>query len=110
MQFCSLGNIEIQGSRANDINQSATLEATQTFSSFSFSSVAYHMLFILAMKIFSETVAYMCRSVLRLRDRSGNREVAREIEAEVGQRVASKKGSALNLRKLFFKKKKKKRK
>ena len=62
------------------------------------------MLFILAMKIFSETVAYACRFVLRLRDRSDDREVAREIEAEVGKRVASKKGSALSFRNLYLKK------
>ena len=58
---------------------------------------------MLAMKIFLETVAYACRFILRLRDRSGNREVAREIETGVGQRLASKKRSALNLRNLFFK-------
>ena len=62
------------------------------------------MLFILEMKIFLKTIAYACRSILRLRDRSGDIEVAREIEAGVGQRQASKKGSALNLRKLFSKK------
>ena len=56
------------------------------------------------MKIFSETITYASRSVLRLRDRSGSREVARVIEAKVGQRAESKKGSALNLRNLFFKK------
>ena len=62
------------------------------------------MLFILAMKIFSETIAYTCRSVLRLRDRSGDREVAKAIEVGVGQRVESKKGSSLNLRICFSKK------
>ena len=56
------------------------------------------------MKSFSETVTYVCRYVLRLRDRSGGREVARVIEAGVGQGAESKKGSALNLRNLFFKK------
>ena len=68
MQSRSLGNIEIQGSQANDIKQSATWEATQAFSSFSFISVALHMLFILEMKIFSEIVTYVCCYVLRLRD------------------------------------------
>ena len=44
MQSHSLGNIEILGSRANNIKQSATWEATQAFSSFfSFISVALHM-------------------------------------------------------------------
>ena len=42
MQSRSLGNIEIQGSQANDIKQSATWEATQAFSSFSFISVSLH--------------------------------------------------------------------
>ena len=56
------------------------------------------------MKIFSETVTNACRYVLRLRDQRGNREVARLIEAGVGQGAKSKKGSALNLRNLFFKK------
>ena len=56
------------------------------------------------MKIFSETITYACRSFLRLRDRSDDREVARAIEAGVGQRVEFKKGSALNLRNLFLKK------
>ena len=56
------------------------------------------------MKIFSETVTYACRSVLRLRDRSGGTEVARVIEVGVRQEAKSKKMSALNLRNLFFKK------
>ena len=56
------------------------------------------------MKIFSETVTYACCFVLRLRDRSGSTEVARVIKVEVGQGPESKKGSALNLRNLFFKK------
>ena len=43
MQSRSIGSIEIQGSQANDIKQSATWEATQEFSSFSFISVALHM-------------------------------------------------------------------
>ena len=73
MQSCSLGNIEIQGSRSNDIKQSATWEATQAFSTFSRISVALHMLFILEIKFFSETVTYACHSVLRLQDRSGDR-------------------------------------
>ena len=62
------------------------------------------MLFVLVMKIFSEIVDYACRFVLRLKDRGHDRGVALEIEAGVGKRVASKKGSALNLRNLFFKK------
>ena len=56
------------------------------------------------MKIFSKTVNYACRYVLRLRDQSGGREVARVFKAGVGQGAESKKGSALNLRNLFFKK------
>ena len=56
------------------------------------------------MKGFSETVTYACHFVLRLRDRKGDREVARVIKVEVGQGVESKKRSALNLRNLFFKK------
>ena len=43
MQSHSLKNIEIKGSRANDIKQSATWEATQAFSNFSFISIALHM-------------------------------------------------------------------
>ena len=62
------------------------------------------MLFILEMKIFLETVTYACHSVLRLRDRSDDREVSREIEAGVGQGVEPKNGSALMLRNLLFKK------
>ena len=62
------------------------------------------MFVFLEMKIFSETVTYACRSVLRLRDRSGNREVARVIKAEVGQGAEPRKGSALKLRNVFFKK------
>ena len=42
MQSHSIRNTEIQGSRANDIKQSATWEANQAFSSFSFISVALH--------------------------------------------------------------------
>ena len=53
------------------------------------------------MKIFSETVTYECRSVLRLRDRSGDREVARVIEAKVGQGAEPQKGRALKLRNVF---------
>ena len=45
MQSHSLGNIKIQGSRANDIKQSATWEATHAFSNFLFVSVALHMFF-----------------------------------------------------------------
>ena len=56
------------------------------------------------MKILSETVTYACHSVLRLRDRRDYIEVARAIEVGVGQEAQSKKGSALNLRNLFFKK------
>ena len=55
------------------------------------------------MKIFSKIVTYACCSVLRLQDRSDGGEVAWVIKAEVGQGVESKKGSALNLRNLFFK-------
>ena len=54
------------------------------------------------MKSFSETVTYVCCYVLRLRDRTGGREVAWVIKAEVEQGVESKEGSALNLRNLFF--------
>ena len=56
------------------------------------------------MKIFSETVTYSCRSVLRIRDRSRGREVAWVIKVGVGQGAEFKKGSALKLRNLFFKK------
>ena len=56
------------------------------------------------MNIFSETVTYVCRSVIRLQDRSGGREIVRVIEDGVGQGAESKKGSALTLRNLFFKK------
>ena len=62
------------------------------------------MLFILEMIIYSETVTYACHSVLRIQDRSGDREVAWAIEVGVGQGVEPKKGSALKLRNLFFKK------
>ena len=47
---------------------------------------------------------YVCCFVLRLRDRSGGREVAQVIEDGVGQEAESKKGSALNLRNFFFEK------
>ena len=44
MQSYSFGSIEIQGSRANDIKQRSTWEATQAFSIFfSLISVALHM-------------------------------------------------------------------
>ena len=43
MQSRSLENIEIQGSQANDIKQSATWDETQPFSSFSFISVVLHL-------------------------------------------------------------------
>ena len=56
------------------------------------------------MKSFSKTVTYACRFVLKIRDRSSGREVARLIEAGVGQGAESTKGSALNLRTFFFKK------
>ena len=56
------------------------------------------------MKIFLETITYACRSVLRLRDRSGDREVAWAIDAGVGQGAEPQKGSALKLRIVFFKK------
>ena len=56
------------------------------------------------MKIFSVTITYTCRSVLRLRDQSGDREVAQAIDAEVGQGAKPKKGSALKLKNVFFKK------
>ena len=56
------------------------------------------------MKIFSETITYACRYVLKLQDQSGAKEVARVIEVEVRQGVESKKGSALKLRNFFFKK------
>ena len=61
-------------------------------------------LFILEMEIFSETITYVCCSVLRFRDRSGDREVAREIYSEVGQGSEPQKGSALKLRNVFIKK------
>ena len=67
------------------------------FSSFSRISVALHMLFILDIKIFSKTVNYACRFVLRLRDQSAYKEVARAIEVGIWKRVESKKGSSLNL-------------
>ena len=43
MQSRSVGSIEIRGSQANDIKHSATWEATQALSTFSFLSVALHM-------------------------------------------------------------------
>ena len=79
MQSHSIRNNEIQGSRANDIKQSATWKATQAFSSF-YSLVQFCIcLFILEMEIFSETITYVCCSVLRLQDQSDDEEVAREI-------------------------------
>ena len=44
------------------------------------------------MKIFLETVTHACRSALRLRDQSGDREVARAIDAGVGQGAEPQKG------------------
>ena len=55
------------------------------------------------MENFSETITYVCCSVLELRDQSGDSEVAREIYFRVGQ-GSEPKGSALKLRNVFIKK------
>ena len=103
MQSRSLENIEIQGSQANDIKQSATWYETQPFSSFSFISVVLHLFVYLEMEIFSETVTYVCCSVLMLQDLSSDREVARENYSGVGKGLEPQRG-VLKLRNVFIKK------
>ena len=57
------------------------------------------------MENFSKTVTYVCCYVLKLRDRSDDREVAREIYSRVRQGSKPQKGVLLNLEMFFFIKK-----
>ena len=54
------------------------------------------------MENFSKTVTYVCCYVLKLRDRSDDREVAREIYSRVRQGSKPQKGVLLNLEMFFF--------
>ena len=98
MQSRNLGNIEIQGSRANEIKQSATWDATQAFLCFSFQGVVLSVFSFWHVFLFLSVIEIGCLFVFRTQDSSSNGELIREAHSKSTKGLELHSGSFLRLR------------